>query len=164
MTTTRLDARDRQLLSELVVEFAWRVDHQMAHTMHELVTDDVEIRLANSTMLDKNDVIKWGAARDASTRATSHLMTNLRFTLADDGTVIGSSIALIFRHDGEGLGPAIPWAVTEYDDVFVRVGEDWKFASRVSKDLFSPAPRQASPTGDGALPTRTSSTPTEATT
>lgn len=136
MVMASLDSLQRQLLTELVMEFAWRVDHQRAATIHELVSGDVEIRLANSTMLNKEDVVKWGVERDAVKRATCHLMTNVHFEVAEDGTVIGSSTALIFRYDGDGVGPAHPWAVTEYRDVFVREGGEWKFASRVSKDLF----------------------------
>jgi hypothetical protein len=128
--------RDRQELTDLIVEFAWRVDHRLASSIHELVADDVEMTLTNATMRGKDDVVAWGAKRDASDRTTSHLMMNLRFQVVDADKVEVGSSSIIFRHSGVDRGPALPWAVTEYHDVFVRVREEWKFQSRVSRDIF----------------------------
>jgi len=123
-------------LTDLIVEFAWRVDHRLASSIHELVADDVEMTLTNATMRGKDDVVAWGAKRDASDRTTSHLMMNLRFQVVDSDKVEVGSSSIIFRHSGLDRGPPLPWAVTEYHDVFVRVREEWKFQSRVSSDIF----------------------------
>jgi SnoaL-like domain len=131
-----LDESDRNALIDLMVEFAWRVDHRMASSIHELVTDQVEMRLTNATLVGKDAVVEWGAKRDTIERTTSHLMTNFRFQVVDRDKVETESSSVIFRHSGSGKGPALPWAVTEYYDVFVRIGEEWKFASRISKDTF----------------------------
>ncbi len=128
--------RDRRELTDLIIEFAWRVDHGLASSIHELVTDDVEMKLTNATLVGKASVVAWGAKRDTFDRTTSHLMMNFRFRAVRRDTVEVDSSSLIFRHDGPGRGAAVPWAVTEYHDVFTRVGNEWKFESRTSQDLF----------------------------
>ena len=131
-----LTERDRQDLIDLVVEFAWRVDHRCANTIHELVTDDVFIQMAYGPMVGKDAVKKWGRERDLVYRTTSHIMSNFRFRLVAKEKVEGTSMAVIFRHDGVGIAPPLPWAVTECRDVFVRQDGTWKFASHVTEDIF----------------------------
>lgn len=127
---------DRRKIVELIVEFAWRVDHGKASSMHEIVTDDVEMVLTKGTMVGKDAVKEWGKRRDAAGRTTSHLTSNFRFSDVGHGRVETDSSALIFLYSGTGLGPALPWAVTEYHDVFVKDAEGWKFQSRIGKDTF----------------------------
>lgn len=135
-TAQTLSESDRQKLVELIVEFAWRVDHGMASSMHELVTDDVEMILTKGAMIGKDEVKEWGTRRDAAGRTTSHLMSNYRFSAATPNRVEADSSAVIFVHSGPGVGPALPWAVTEYHDIFVKVDGEWRFQSRVSRDVF----------------------------
>ncbi|HVY18645.1 MAG TPA: nuclear transport factor 2 family protein [Bauldia sp.] len=127
---------DRQDLIDLVVEFAWRVDHRSADTIHELVTDDVFIQMAYGPMVGKDAVKEWGVQRAAVDRITRHIMTNFRFRAAEDGKVEGSSMAIIFRSEGLEMSAPSPWAVTECSDVFVRQDGRWKFASHVTKDIY----------------------------
>jgi SnoaL-like domain len=138
MTTVTWDSEDsdRRELTDLIIEFAWRVDHGLASSIHELVTDDIEMKLTNATLVGKASVVAWGTKRDTFERTTSHLMMNFRFRVARHDKVEVDSSSLIFRHDGPGKGAAVPWAVTEYHDVFTRVGNEWKFESRTSQDLF----------------------------
>ncbi|MDE3075688.1 MAG: nuclear transport factor 2 family protein [Chloroflexota bacterium] len=133
---TRLSERDRQELIDLIVDFAWRVDHRSADTIHELVTEDVFIEMAYGPMVGKDAVKAWGKDRAVEERRTRHVMTNFRFQVVDGDRVEGSSMSLIFRHDGSEVGPALPWAVTECTDVFVRQDGVWKFASHVTTDIF----------------------------
>ena len=55
-----LTERDRQDLIDLIVEFAWRVYHRSADTIHELVTADVFIQMAYGPMIGKAAVEAWG--------------------------------------------------------------------------------------------------------
>jgi hypothetical protein len=128
--------RDRRELTDLIVEFAWRVDHRVAGSIHELVADDVEMKLTNATLVGKDAVVAWGTHRDAVERTTAHLMTNLRFQRVNGDKIEADSSSVIFRHSGPDTGPALPWAVTEYHDVFVRLDGQWKFQSRASRDIF----------------------------
>jgi len=131
-----LGDRDRQKLIDLLVEFAWRVDHGLAGSIHQIVTDDIVMALTKGTMNGIEEVRAWGAKRDSTGRTTSHLMTNFRFSVVSEDRVEANSSALIFVHSGPGVGPAKPWAVTEYQDIFIRVDGDWKFKSRFSTDVF----------------------------
>jgi SnoaL-like domain len=131
-----LSEDDRLKIGDLIVEFAWRVDHGLASSMHEIVTDDIEMVLTKGTMIGKDAVKDWGIKRDAAGRTTSHLMSNIRFSHVARDRVEADSSAVIFVHGGGDVGPALPWAVTEYHDIFVKDEEGWKFKSRVSKDVF----------------------------
>jgi hypothetical protein len=130
---------DRQDLIDLVVEFAWRVDHRSADTIHELVTDDVFIQMAYGPMVGRDAVKAWGADRAAVDRTTRHIMTNFRFRVVGKDKVEGSSMSVIFRSEGSQIAPALPWAVTECSDVFVRQEGRWKFASHITTDIYQSA-------------------------
>jgi SnoaL-like domain len=134
-----LTERDRQDLIDLIVEFAWRVDHRSADTIHELVTDDVFIQMAYGPMIGKAAVEAWGKERAAVDRTTRHLMTNFRFRVVGRDKVEGSSMSVIFRSEGAEITPALPWAVTECSDVFVRHEGRWKFASHITTDIYRSA-------------------------
>jgi hypothetical protein len=141
-TNDRADAlreRDRQDLIDLVVEFAWRVDHRSADTIHELVTDDVFIQMAYGSIVGKDAVEAWGRDRAAVDRTTRHIMTNFRFRVVGKDKVEGSSMSMIFRSEGTEIGLPLPWAVTECSDVFVRQEGTWKFASHLTKDVYRSA-------------------------
>jgi hypothetical protein len=131
-----LTERDRQDLIDLVVEFAWRVDHRSADTIHELVTDDVFIQMAYGPMVGKDAVKAWGRDRAVVDRTTRHIMTNFRFRVVGKDKVEGSSMSVIFRSEGSQIAPPLPWAVTECIDVFVRQKGKWKFASHITKDIY----------------------------
>jgi SnoaL-like protein len=133
---TALTERDRQELIDLIVEFAWRVDHRSADTIHDLVTDDVFIQMAYGPMVGKDAVKKWGKERAVVDRTTRHVMTNYRFRVVAPDKVEGTSMAVIFRSEGSAGGPPLPWAITECNDVFVRHGGAWKFASHITTDIF----------------------------
>jgi hypothetical protein len=132
--TGELSEQDRQELRDLIVELAWRLDHQCADTIHELVTDDVS--MAPGPLVGKDAVKAWGKERAVVNRTTSHLMTNFHFRMVGAGRVEGSSMSLVFRNDGSEMAKALPWALTEYNDVFVRQDGIWKFASHSTTDVF----------------------------
>ena len=52
--------RDRQELTDLIVEFAWRVDHRLASSIHELVADDVEMTLTNGRSAERTMSLPGG--------------------------------------------------------------------------------------------------------
>lgn len=131
------EADIREKITDLIVDFGWRVDHGLAATIHELVTDDIEMILTVGTILGKDAVRSWGADRDAVDRRSSHLMMNFRFPTVTSNRVEAHSNGLIFRHSGrDSIAPALPWAVTEYQDIFVRLQGEWKFQSRFAQDIF----------------------------
>lgn len=134
-----LTERDRQELTDLVVEFAWRVDHRSADTIHELVTDDVFIQMAYGPLVGKDAVKAWGRDRAVVDRTTRHIMTNFRFRVVGKNKVEGSSMSVIFRSEGSQIAPPLPWAVTECSDVFVRQEGTWKFASHITEDVYRSA-------------------------
>jgi hypothetical protein len=131
-----LTERDRQELIDLVVEFAWRVDHRSADSIHELVTDDVFIQMAYGPMVGKDAVAAWGKERALVDRTTRHIMTNFRFRVVGKDKVEGSSMSIIFRSEGSEIAAPSPWAVTECSDVFVRQKGAWKFASHITTDIY----------------------------
>jgi hypothetical protein len=136
MPSPTLAAQDRHALVDLIVEFAWRVDHGSADTIHELVTDDVLISMHYGPMHGIEAIREWGSKRAGVERVTRHVMTNFRFRIVDADRVEATSLALTFRHDGAGPGPAEPWCLAECEDVFVRREGRWLFQSHVTDDVF----------------------------
>jgi len=132
----KLNERDRQQLIDLIVEFAWRVDHRSADTIHELVTEDVLIQMAYGPMVGKEAVKAWGRERAVVDRTTRHLMSNFRFHMVEPDKAEASSMSLIFRNDGPEISQALPWALVECNDIFVRQDGTWKFASHITTDIF----------------------------
>jgi hypothetical protein len=127
---------DRQALINLIVEFAWRVDHKSADTIHELVTDDIFMQMSYGPMVGKDEIKAWGVKRAAVERITRHVMSNFRFRATGDGKVEANSSAIIFRSEGLEMSPPTPWAVSECTDIFVRQNGTWKFASHIAADIY----------------------------
>ena len=92
--------------------------------------------MAYGPMVGKDAVKAWGMDRAAVDRTTRHIMTNFRFRVVGKDKVEGSSMSVIFRSEGSQIAPALPWAVTECSDVFVRQEGMWKFASHITTDIY----------------------------
>jgi SnoaL-like domain len=134
--TRELNTEDRQEIRDLIVEFAWRVDHGRADTIHELVTKDAEIQMHYGPMIGIDAIVAWGKERSTVNRTTRHVMTNFRFRAHGYDRAGCTSLSLTFLHNGSGVSAALPWAVTEFEDVFVRGDHGWLFARRTSTDIF----------------------------
>jgi hypothetical protein len=128
---------DHLMLSRLVVEIAWRIDHGQADTIWELFVPDGVLNSSGTPLVGHDAIRDWGRARVASTVRTRHICSGMRFIDRGNGKATGSTLLTVFMHDGDGRGPAVPTVVGEDTDEFTRTDVGWRFVSRTFETLFA---------------------------
>jgi hypothetical protein len=128
---------DHLLLSRLVDEISWRIDHGQADRVWELFVADGVLDTSGTALVGHDAIRNWGRARVASTVRTRHICSGMRFIDRGNGRATGSTLLTVFMHDGQGRGPAVPAVVGEDTDEFVRTDAGWRFASRTFETLFA---------------------------
>ena len=122
-----IDLAVRAEIEALVYEHAWLIDHHQSETLYELYTENSRLQLPSSLVAGRDALKKYGAERAAmKRRAARHVCTNLRLVAEAPDRVRGTSVATLYRHDGGGYGPAVPVAVADLDDTYVR-GSDGRW-------------------------------------
>jgi hypothetical protein len=133
---------DLRALERLVIEYAWRVDHGHADTAYELFAAEGVLVLGPQQMNGRDEIAAWGANRSSIDRTTRHICTNIRFVPDGQGGATGTTVLTVYLSDGTGDGVSSnvsPHSVADYEDTFVRVEGEWRFASRLTNVLFSSA-------------------------
>lgn len=136
-----LSAQDKVELTELIVEFGYRVDNGLADTVHELFVDDgvMEINWAPpgaGAARGREELITWGKERGQDPRRVAHILTNMRFAAVDEHRSEGVSYTIVYKAL-EGQGDTVqPMVITKFRDTFVRDGANWRFAARRGELLF----------------------------
>ena len=135
----------RAELEELVIEFAYRVDHGSADTVADLFAPDGWYGWGSDKRSTGRENIRAAYRARAATglRTARHLMTNLRFRAIDETHWSGLSMMLIFAENGPPPHPANPLLVADVEDVFVLQDGCWLFQSRQLTDLFTDPSRTA---------------------
>ena len=128
---------DHLSLSRLVVEIAWRIDHDQADRVRELFVPDGVLDTSGTPLVGHDAIRDWGRMRVASTVRTRHICSAMRFTDRGNGRATGSTLLTVFMHDGDGRGPAVPAVVGEDIDEFIRTDVGWRFVSRAFETLFA---------------------------
>lgn len=128
----------RTAIEELIVDFAWRIDHQQGHGVEELFHEDGEYVLFGHPVQGRAAIESLYAHRRArGVRTSRHLFSNLHITATDDDTVHAVSVLTLHAADGEPPLPMRALMVADYDDVIKR-GRDgrWRFARRATTAVF----------------------------
>ncbi|MCF7547924.1 nuclear transport factor 2 family protein [Pseudonocardia sp. WMMC193] len=140
----RVTADVRAGIEELVAEHAWILDHGDPRDLPRLYTADGELLGLGDPLVGQAALQGWADRRATLTERTSrHVHTNLRLRTGADGTVRGTLMTLLYRHDGAGTGPSWPLLVLDYTDVYAREGDRWLFASRSIERVFTDPDREA---------------------
>jgi hypothetical protein len=125
-----LSALDHVALSRLLVENMWRVDHGQGDRVHELYTDDGEIRYEGKPFCKGHSAIKeWGRSRrDPDT--VRHTVTNLRFEADGTDHVDGTGTVVVYLAGEQRLGreATLPLLVGECQLRYVRTDRGWRFS------------------------------------
>jgi len=159
-TTHGPEAMDRLLtrlaIEELNVEFAYRVDHNLTDTVHELFTENGSYGRSSGERSTGREAIRaaYAGRREHGARTARHLFTNLHLVHESAHRVRGTTIMLLFAEDGAPPRPADALAVSDFEDVYER-GDDgvWRYASRTIHSQFLATGRQTVlPLGRGATP------------
>ncbi|MDX1873255.1 nuclear transport factor 2 family protein [Mycolicibacterium sp. 120266] len=133
-----IDPATRTAIEELIVDFAWRIDHQQGHRVEELFHDDGEYVLFGYPVQGRAAIkALYAHRRSSGARTSRHLFSNVHITAADDATIHAVSVLTLHAADGLPPLPLRALMIADYDDVISR-GSDgrWRFARRTTTALF----------------------------
>jgi hypothetical protein len=121
--------------TRLMNEYGHRLDTGRGASVSELFTEDGVYVTPAAECRGRGDLREFFAKRDnLRDRVTHHVMTNATIEVDSADRATGRAVAIEFRSD-DGSAGAIrtdtrPAIVGNYEDVFVRTDEGWKFAER----------------------------------
>ena len=136
--TGEVSVADQQAIERLVHEHAWLIDHGQASQVADLFTEDGRLFGAGPDKVGRAAIAAWADQRQAmAERRSRHVQTNVRLGQAPGGTVRGTVVLTLYRHDGPGPGSLVPLLVGEYDDTYAKGADgQWRFAERRLTILF----------------------------
>ena len=138
---TAIDPAMRAAIECLVQEHAWLIDHGRADELPDLYTEDGRVLGIGADKIGRAAIAAWAQERVAMMgRLSRHAQSNLRLTQGAGGLVHGTLLLTLYRHDGPGMGPALPLLIAEYEDTYRRGGDGtWRFVERRLSVLFGAA-------------------------
>jgi hypothetical protein len=124
---------DHIKLSRLIIEYAYRVDHLQAGTIHELCTKDTELRTGPEPVIGLDAVKAWGKAFDETDplHGIRHACSNFRFIDDGNGTAHGVSLLVAYYAPKNQPQTTVPFAFGENHDTFIRTPDGWRLRKRV---------------------------------
>lgn len=134
--TGAVDGQTQRDVEALLTEFAWRADHGLAATVHELFTEAGTIRGPGLAMNGRREIAEQFAARGRDDRRVSrHLWSNPRFERLDGRAVRVTTAVQTYIHRlaDDGTLPAAAYTLVVGDsiDVVESCGDGlWRFRSR----------------------------------
>lgn len=134
--TAAADLHTRRQLEALLTEFAWRVDHGEAGTVHELFTEEGTISGPGLAMRGRDEIARQFTERARDTaRVSRHLWSNPRFEPLADGAWRVTTAVQTFIHrlaeDEARPATACLLVVGDSIDVLQRCDDGrWRFRSR----------------------------------
>ena len=148
MIKSTVDAQVWSDISGLISEQIWRIDHRQIMQAFDLFADVPRLELVppapQAAVYDGRDAVHgWftefaNHVNNLPSVTSRHVISNLRMTLREDGSVAGSHVLTVYRDGLEGRRATDPVVVTDADDVFLRERGVWKIASRVLTPVLGP--------------------------
>jgi SnoaL-like domain len=137
-TLNGLSDLEHVALSRLVVETLWRIDHGHGSTVHELFTEDGEIRFHGELVCaGRAGIEAWGDQRmDPDT--IRHTAVNLRFEADGPDAAKGSGVEVVYHAPERRFGPeaTLPLMVGEWTMRCVRTEAGWRLRSIDFRRMF----------------------------
>jgi 3-phenylpropionate/cinnamic acid dioxygenase small subunit len=133
-----VSVEDRVAIEQLVIEYAYLLDHQRWQEVADLCTDDAVLFIRGREIVGQAGLDDWAARRaERPNRRTQHQMTLLRLEGISADEVHGTA-ALVLHVAKTGGGGTYVDLIGEYRDEYLRVGDAWKFRRRrlVSIDAY----------------------------
>jgi ketosteroid isomerase-like protein len=124
----------------LVYEYCHLIDLGTADRVHELFTDDGVWEAGRIVMTGIEEIREGFGRRAEMSRTSRHVCTNVVINVLSEDSAEGVSYVTLYRHDGEGDGPAPtndqPVMVGHYADRFARTEDGWRIAHRRAEIAF----------------------------
>jgi len=121
---------DRIAIEQLVIEYAYLLDHQRWQDVAALCTDDAVLFIRGREIVGQQGLDEWATRRaERPNRRTQHQMTLLRLEGVADDEIHGTA-ALVLHVAKTGGGGTYVDLIGEYRDEYVRIGGEWKFRRR----------------------------------
>ncbi len=133
------DARARQEIEALTIEFWYRVDHENGNGVADLFTEDGVYSVANGQSAGRAAIAESYKQRAArGPRLSRHVQTNLRVVFASDTEARGLSILTLWADDGEApLDLKMPISVSDIEDEYVQEADGaWRIRHRHLRQVF----------------------------
>jgi 3-phenylpropionate/cinnamic acid dioxygenase small subunit len=125
-----IPTEDRTAIEQLVIEYAYLLDHQRWQDVAALCTDDAVLFIRGREIVGQQGLDEWAARRaERPNRRTQHQMTLLRLEAVSDDEIHGTA-ALVLHVAKTGGGGTYVDLIGEYRDEYVRDGGVWKFRRR----------------------------------
>ncbi|NIL80396.1 nuclear transport factor 2 family protein [Rhodococcoides kroppenstedtii] len=129
----------RNDIHDLLVDFAWRIDHDAGHHVEELFTPD-GVYVLFGLPIEGRENIKalYEHRRSRGERTSRHLFDNIRITPGnDDRTIHVRSVLTLHAADGAPPLPLAPIMIADYVDTVTRDDDGrWLFARRETTLVF----------------------------
>ena len=130
MTDSTERVSDLVLVYQLVVEWAWRLDHDEARSLTDLIADEFVFTGFAEPIVGADGLRAWADAREARIgRKTHHQMTNIRIHRRAGDRITASSSLVLRTVTPEQPQPKIEF-VGEYRDELLLTPGGWRFARR----------------------------------
>jgi 3-phenylpropionate/cinnamic acid dioxygenase small subunit len=121
---------DRIAIEQLVIEYAWLLDHQRWDDVAGLCTEDAVLFIRGREIVGTQGLAEWAQRRaQRANRRTQHQMTLPRLEPISSDEVHGTA-ALVLHVAKTGGGGTYVDLVGEYEDEYVRTQDGWKFRRR----------------------------------
>lgn len=129
----------RSDIDALVAEFAYRIDHQDGHKVHELFTADGTYDLSGWAMTGHEQIKRfYDDRRNSGPRTSRHIFTGLRLAPAfSRDALTGICVLTLHAHAGVAPLPLDPVMIADYADTYRRSDDGrWLFHRRTVTPLF----------------------------
>lgn len=143
MSSEKMPARDRvrAAIEDLIVEFAWRIDHDNGYGAEDLFTEDGVYAMGPAVLSGRAEIVEfYRRRRAAGPRTSRHLFTNLRFHSIGDDRAEATCVLSLHGADGQPPHPLSPVLIADYHDQYSWNGQRWLFARRDVDLVFGAVP------------------------
>lgn len=131
----------RHHITELLVEFAWRIDHDAGRGVEELFTEQGHYSLFGHRVVGRDAIQQlYEGRRNRGPRVSRHLFTNVSVREGNSpGHWFGGSVLVLHAADGHGISPTQVPTLIDYSDSYRLTPQGtWLFESRETTMVFSP--------------------------
>lgn len=128
----------KEIVDELTVEFAWRMDHGQAPQALELFCEELQFSVAGN-MQDRDDLAKQLGARAGANFDARHIFTNRRIVSCNDAGIEATVTTTIHKVEAGDDGPSTTILCADYNMRLQREKDQWRFKSIEVTPLVAPA-------------------------